>query len=315
MEGQPHRVVVAGEVLFDAFPDGDRLGGAPFNFAYHLHGLGLSPLLLSRVGEDARGRRIRGAMAAAGLAAEGVQPDPDHPTGWVTVALDGAGGHQFTIHRDVAYDHLDLGEVEAAMAAAPVDLFYFGTLACRAPASRTAILAAAAATPGRRFLDVNLRPDCWEIDQVRACLRHATVVKLNDEEVATLAPLLSLPEGEAAAVEALRDRFALEAVILTRGDRGAAWYGASGWDTCATPEVAVVDTVGAGDAFAAVSALGLLRGWPPALCLERAAALAAAVCTVRGACPEEAEFYAPFRDAFGARGWGLGQDGPSGRMR
>jgi len=290
-------VVVAGEVLFDVFPDGDRLGGAPFNFAYHLHGLGVSPLLLSRVGEDAWGRRIDAAMAARGLSTDGLQRDPDHPTGWVTVVLGGAGGHRFTIHRDVAYDHLDAGTVAAAMASAPVDLFYFGTLACRGPTSRTAILAAAAATPGRRFLDVNLRPDCWEIDQVRACLHHATVVKLNDEEVATLAPLLALPEGEEAAVEALLDRFALEAVILTRGARGAAWCGGDGWERCAAPEVEVIDTVGAGDAFAAVCALGLLRAWPPALCLQRAAELAAAICTVRGACPEDAEFYAPFREA------------------
>jgi len=305
MEGQPHRIVVAGEVLFDAFPDGDRLGGAPFNFAYHLHGLGVSPLLLTRVGRDERGDRIDAAMAQRGLSTAGLQRDPDHPTGWVTVVLDGAGGHQFTIHRDVAYDYLDATAVDTAMAAAPVDLFYFGTLACRAPASRAAILAGAAATPGRRLLDVNLRPDCWEIDQVRACLRHATVVKINDEEVATLAPLLGLPTEEAAAVEALRDRFALEAVILTRGDRGAAWCGGAGWETCATPQVEVVDTVGAGDAFAAVCALGLLHGWPPALCLERAAELAAAVCTVRGACPEEASFYAPFREQ-----WGVGPSAP-----
>lgn len=301
MKGQPRRIVVAGEVLFDVFPDGDRLGGAPFNFAYHLHGLGVSPLLLSRVGEDARGTRIRTAMEAAGLSTDGLQTDPNHPTGWVTVALDGTSGHAFTIHREVAYDYLDAGAMAAAMAAHPVDLFYFGTLACRTPTSRAAILAAAAATPGRRLLDVNLRPDCWEIDQVRACLHHATVVKLNDEEVATLAPLLSLPEGEEAAVEALGRQFALEAVILTRGGEGAAWYGADGWHRGFAPAVEVVDTVGAGDAFAAVSALGLLHGWPPALCLERAAALAAAVCTVHGACPNEAEFYTPFRDA-----WRLG---------
>ncbi len=290
---------MAGEVLFDAFPDGDRLGGAPFNFAYHLHGLGASPQLVSRVGDDARGKRIRAAMATAGLDTDGLQRDPDRPTGWVTVTLDGNGGHRFTIHRDVAYDYLDGGAVAAMMATAPVDLFYFGTLACRAPTSRAAILAAAAATPGRRFLDVNLRPDCWEIDPVRACLHHATVVKLNDEEVATLAPLLSLPDEEAAAVEALRTRFALEAVILTRGSHGAGWCGGDGWETCATPEVEVVDTVGAGDAFAAVCALGLLRGWPPALCLERATELAAAVCTIRGACPGESAFYTPFREGWG----------------
>jgi fructokinase len=52
--------LVFGEVLFDCFPDGTEvLGGAPFNVAWHLQGFGLSPLLVSRVGNDARGQQIR----------------------------------------------------------------------------------------------------------------------------------------------------------------------------------------------------------------------------------------------------------------
>ena len=50
MNAQP---LVFGEVLWDCFPDGQQvLGGAPFNVAWHLHAFGISPLFVSRVGQD-----------------------------------------------------------------------------------------------------------------------------------------------------------------------------------------------------------------------------------------------------------------------
>ena len=85
------RPVVFGEVLLDCFKDGTTvLGGAPYNVAWHLKGLGLDPLLLTRVGSDPRGDGIRAAMLPAGLDTTGVQVDPDLPTGTVNVSiLDG----------------------------------------------------------------------------------------------------------------------------------------------------------------------------------------------------------------------------------
>ena len=52
MKRQNQRIVVLGEVLSDAFPGGDSLGGAPFNFAWHLRWLGRHPLLVSMLGDD-----------------------------------------------------------------------------------------------------------------------------------------------------------------------------------------------------------------------------------------------------------------------
>ena len=43
--GRPLRIVSFGEVLFDIFDDGARLGGAPLNLAVHLHRLGVESLL------------------------------------------------------------------------------------------------------------------------------------------------------------------------------------------------------------------------------------------------------------------------------
>ena len=49
-------VLSLGEVLWDLFPDGERFGGAPANFACHAAMAGEHVILVSAVGDDARGR-------------------------------------------------------------------------------------------------------------------------------------------------------------------------------------------------------------------------------------------------------------------
>ena len=56
----------------------------------------------------------------------------------------------------------------------------------------------------------------------------------------------------------------------------------------------LVDTVGAGDAYASVFLLGQARAWPLALTLARANEFAAAICGVSGAVPADLAFYQPF---------------------
>ncbi|MEM7234470.1 MAG: hypothetical protein AAF517_19985, partial [Planctomycetota bacterium] len=54
------RPVVFGEVLFDRFPDGRSiLGGACFNVAWNLRGLGLDPLFVSRENDRTGPHRTR----------------------------------------------------------------------------------------------------------------------------------------------------------------------------------------------------------------------------------------------------------------
>ena len=95
-------------------------------------------------------------------------------------------------------------------------------------------------------------------------------------------------------IEACLARSGLRGTVA--GAAGALALGADG--TCervAPPsDVAVVDTVGAGDAFAAVLIAGILKGWSIALTLERAQQLASTVCGLRGALPREVLFYQDF---------------------
>jgi len=87
-------------------------------------------------------------------------------------------------------------------------------------------------------------------------------------------------------------------VVITRGSAGAEGFARDGTTAMAAPRavVDVVDTVGAGDSFAAVLIAGLLRDWPLKDTLERAQEMASAIVGRRGATVNDEDFYRPLRD-------------------
>ncbi len=284
----PAPLVIFGEVLFDKFPDGrEVLGGAPFNVAWHLQALGDAPLFISRVGDDPSGAAILASMQDWGMLTDGVQRDPQRPTGSVTVSFVENEPH-YSIDRDRAYD-----AIAPVVPLPPGAILYHGSLALRSPTSRVTLEALAASEAVSIFVDVNLRYPFWQRDEVVALLRRARWAKLNGDELAALGFAASdLP----TAMAALQDTCNLELLILTRGADGALLRTVAGeLITAAPPQVErVVDTVGAGDAFSALCLHGLNAGWPLPQLLERAQRFAAAVVGLRGATTTERAFYAPY---------------------
>ncbi len=282
------RPLIFGEALFDVFPDDTAvLGGAPFNVAWHLQGLGLAPLFVSRVGDDTKGTQVLEAMRAWGMDTGGVQTDPTHPTGTVNIFFEG-DGHGFDILAEQAYDFIDHDQATQA-ADDDFALLYCGTLAARHAVSRNA-LQGLVERGIPRFVDINLRAPWWDRSGVEAALRGARWAKLNDEELTAIAPPGTNLEDR---TRALRRDYKLELLVLTLGARGSRFVTEA--ETLIGQPVAVteiVDTVGAGDAFSAVTILGLLRHWPLALTQQRALAFAADVCRLRGATTFDNDFYA-----------------------
>jgi fructokinase len=287
------RPVIVGEVLFDVFPDGTRrLGGAPFNVAWHLQALGCRPLLVTRVGTDPPGDRIVREMESWGLDTAAVQRDSNHPTGQVEVRLED-GEPSFEIAPDRAYDHLADDVDLPAVLGEPPALVYHGTLINRAEPSRLAVQAMRTRSEAPVFLDVNLRSPWWTEGSVKQSLFGARWVKLNLEE---LRLLREAADGErfdpVAAAQAFRETFALEAVVVTRGAAGAVLVLRDRvLDRRPPVVVRPRDTVGAGDAFSAVFIAGLIAGWEPEICLARALDLAAVMCTVQGAVSHDDGLY------------------------
>lgn len=284
--------IVFGEVLFDYFPDGQRvLGGAPFNVAWHLQALGASPLFIGRVGNDSDGNEIRQRMADWGMAVTGLQTDPDLSTGRVTVSLGQGGQPTFNIIPDQAYDRVDAQSLPELPQ--PVGLVYHGTLALRdqRAAETFSVLRRMADAP--TFLDVNLRPPWWTQISTISHMEQARWVKINDEELTRLFP------GHSEFTElaqSVRREMDLELLVVTMGARGALAVGSTGDTVHVAPKtgVQVVDTVGAGDAFAAMTILGLIRQWPLKTTLERAQTFASAIVGQQGATMDDQTGYAQF---------------------
>lgn len=291
------QILLFGEVLADQFPDGERIGGAPFNVARHLQAFGLRPRLISRIGTDPLGQRLLTLMTGWGMDASGIQRDPERPTGRVRVHME-TPAHRFEILPDQAYDHIEVPSADFQARPDHPALLYFGTLVQRSAKVQRALQALLRSVPSPRFLDLNLRPPWYERGTVIDSLAAADVLKLNREELSEVADLLGLPaasrSGHAAELVA---RFTLRAVLVTEGAEGAWLLDAQGRESRSAKAITpaeVVDTVGAGDAFSAVFMLGMIRRWPPSITLERANAFAGALCGVRGAVPQEDAFYRTF---------------------
>lgn len=295
-------VTLFGEVLIDELESGRGVpGGAPLNVACHLRAFGLEPLVVSRLGEDADGERLRAEAFRRGLDVRGMQTDRSHPTGRVLVRQE-PEGPRFEIPGEQAWDFIDAeSAVRAAEGGGAPGLFYFGTLAGRHGVSRHALARLLELGWKTRLLDLNLRPPWFGAAAVERSLASADVVKATEEELRLAADLLLYGTAAPEPAAALMKRFKLDRVIVTRGPSGAFTLEETGLGA----EVAgsqlggeLVDTVGAGDAFSAVLILGLLRGWEAPTVLSRADAFARAVCCIPGAVPEDDAFYRPFLQAW-----------------
>lgn len=260
--GRP-AIVGVGEILWDLFPAGRQLGGAPFNFTFHCHRIGHAAVQVSRVGDDDLGRAIRAAVHRLGLSDAFLQSDPHHPTGTVTVALDDRGQPAFTITPDVAYDYLSWDDaLESLLGQARA--VCFGTLVQRQAVARATVQRILqAAQKAVRIYDINLRQHYYSRDVIEASLTASHWVKLNEDELIVLRDLLHLSGAtDTTALADLRRRYGVDLAALTRGERGCLVQTAREEIDIPGRPVQVADTVGAGDAFTAGLLVYTLEGRP-----------------------------------------------------
>ena len=293
-----YKMLAIGEVLWDLLPSGRQLGGAPANFAYHAHALGADARLVTRVGDDALGREVLERFRLLGLPTDTIAVDAAAPTGTVSVELGPGGQPQFTIHENVAWDRITADETALA-AAADADTVCFGSLAQRSEPARRAVrlLVAATRSGAFRIFDVNLRPPFVDRDVIEGSLVLANVLKLNDLELSVLAEMFGLPGGAEEGMEELARRYELSLVALTRGASGSLLLaGGRRSDHPGLPVEVLCDTVGAGDAFTAALAVGLLAGRTLDEINRHANEVAAFVCSRPGgtpALPDALKAFAP----------------------
>lgn len=282
------QIVAIGEILWDVFPDGERLGGAPFNFTAQAACLGHSAALLSAVADDERGNKALAEARRLEVATELIGTVKTPPTGHVTVAVDEGGQPDYVIHRPAAYDRVELADAAAqAIAANPPDWVYFGTLLQTDSAARATTLRLLDAAPrARRIYDVNLRKDSYSRELLAELLPLATVLKINASEAAEVRRLLGEPESDIETfAREYAVRYGYEGVCVTLGADGCYVL----WDgrevRSQSYPVTVRDAVGSGDAFAAAFVHGVSSGWTTEKTADFANRVGSLIASRSGAVP------------------------------
>jgi fructokinase len=203
----------------------------------------------------------------------------------VDVTLDSLGRPSYEIADHTAWDHMPESDALDSLALR-CDAVCFGTLAQRSPQSRDTIQWFVKATPSSalRMLDVNLRKQFYDAAVIDQSLRLATALKLNEEELPIVARLCGVNESKPRdALRALMNKYSLRLGALTRGPNGATLIAGAEESTSPALATAVVDTVGAGDAFTAALVIDFLAGLPLANVNAHANAVASFVCLQPGA--------------------------------
>ncbi|WP_022667566.1 carbohydrate kinase family protein [Desulfospira joergensenii] len=290
-------ILVLGEILFDLFPDDKRMGGAPFNFAFHLKKLGFPVRFVSRVGKDSLGREILAFLEKHDFPHEDIQTDPDHDTGRVEISMGKNKTHEFTILPDAAWDHLAFEDRLARLLDQSPELLYFGSLIQREEKGQKLIQQALERKPvsTRVFCDINLRSSAYSRETILACLRASDILKLNDQELKEVSGIDPFSPDIRTRMEEFMAAHEIGLIILTLGSRGSQWFTKNHSPRIGSESSRdILDTVGAGDAYAAMSAAGLLKGLP----MDRTAGLAhefaSRICTIRGALPQDPALYLEF---------------------
>jgi len=247
-------------------------GGKGANQASAIARLGGASRYIGAVGQDAFGELMTRSLNEAGVDINHMATLPHHPTGCAGIVVDATGQNQIVVAPG-ANAAVSAKQVIEALAPG-------GAILAQLEVPLEAIKAAA--KRGRLFL--NPAPACALPDEVYA-RSYAVLPNESEAEAITGVRPIDLPSCRSAALMLL-DR-GVQHVVLTRGAAGCYWRSAQGDEGLfAPPAVAVVDTIGAGDAFCGALVFFLIgagHDWPTALNLANHAA---ALSTTRpGALP------------------------------
>jgi len=280
----PNRYLIAGvgEILWDVLPDGARLGGAPANFAYYAQILGAEGIIISRVGRDKEGEKILSLLRSAGLKTDFISIDPEHPTGKAVVRVDKRGRPSFEILNNAAWDYLEMDK-EMTSLAKKADAVAFGSLAQRSPISRKTINEFLSLVKGNclRVFDVNLRIPYYKPDYIPLLINKTDILKMNEKEWRSISQLFSKNQNK--IIDHIFSSYPVKIIVVTRGEKGSILFSRNESIETKAQSASVIDTVGAGDAFAATVAVGFLRQKSLAEIAEKANQIAALVCSQKGA--------------------------------
>lgn len=261
------------------------LGGAEVNVGIGLAGQGFPVSAVTRVGDDGFGRYILGELARHGVDVDAIEVDPERPTGMYVKEVGGGTGAATDLGIGASRMHY----YRAGSAASALSADTLRSSAVRRMLGESALVHTSGITPALSdssrdamtalfgperpdallSFDLNWRPSLWRGRESEA--RELLAGYLRRADIA----LLGAPEARAVLgtsdPEELRHAFPEPRWLIVKNDANAvtAFDGTDREDVPALV-VEVVESIGAGDAFAAGFLGGVLRGGSLRECVEAA---------------------------------------------
>jgi fructokinase len=288
MGGNEMKILALGELIWDVFPDGAKIGGAPFNFAAHAAGLGAESYLLSAVGKDELGEKAVECAKGFKINDKFVLRN-DKETGRCLVSLDENKMPKYNLLSDTAYDNLSVPE---KIEDTNFDAFYFGTLIQRTENNHKVIKEILKRINAREiFCDVNIRAPHYNKESIELCLKSATILKISREELVEIQKEMgfSVSQNPKEAAREISSCYrGIKLIIITLDIEGAYCYETEKDKDyfCPAKKVEAVSTVGAGDSFGAAFLVEYLSGKTPDKALEKGANISAQVVKYTEAVPD-----------------------------
>ena len=276
------QIVCYGEVLWDMFPTGKKLGGAPLNVALRAQSLGNKACVISSIGKDTIGNEIIAEIESFSSSIEHIQTSKQFSTSEVLVKLDQSGSASYEIKMPCAWDDIQLldQDIETVKAS---DAFIFGSLIARSKTSRETLLALLEKAKFKVF-DVNLRAPHYTQETISELMKVADFIKLNDDEIFEICANMGFTNGKLEkCIEFIAEKTNTKQVCVTLGGDGAVLYSNNKFVYSKGFKVKVADTVGAGDSFLATIISKLLQNVDPQEAINYACAIGAIVASKSGA--------------------------------
>ena len=251
--------------------------------------------IISCVGNDVLGNKVIEFLKSSGISTSYIQIDHLHPTGVANVKLNKNKVPTFRIDENRAYDFIEITDKVNQLINKKTGCLYFGSLAQRNKVTRDTIKSLF----GKKikyFCDLNIRQKFYTKEIINKSLLNADALKINIDELKLINKLLF---GDRFSLEKdankVLEKFNIELLAVTKGKDGSTLFTKNETDDYKTTLSGIVDTLGAGDAFAAVFCIGYLRKWKLNKINKLANDFASEICRIKGALPQTEKVYSKIK--------------------
>ncbi len=275
------KVIALDALGWDMFESGvKKVGGAGSNFIYHMHHMGADATIISAIGKDELGRDLKAFLKQNNISSH-LQVN-NYPTSIVEANVNDDGIPNWQIHESVSWDYIVYDSYIDTLTQ-KADVIYFGSLPQRNKQTRQTIrqMIHSKKPSAKIFVDVNIRQHYYNREILNFCLNNADFLKISDEEMPIFAHTLSLPESPDDFYQRIKDK--VEMFIFTRGSEGARIYRGGEISDHKGFNIALKDTVGAGDSFCATVCALTMTGNDLMSINHFANSVAAYICRCEGA--------------------------------